>query len=184
MTATNWCLRMRSIFVLLMVLLTGAAQASLVLSPSSTRLSISAGEYVVVSGRITNTTGANLLTTDLFISISGFPFDAIEVTPLLGIPELSLVDRSISPELDLFSLQAADDFIGTLQFDFSVFVEDINGVFSEPVAILVTLDGANANGVPEPTSAALALSALLCLLATGRRARLRRQNKNRLGTMS
>lgn len=146
---------------------TPAAALPLTLSTSQGSAVLTAGDSLLITGQITNVTGVSLLTTELFLSISGNPIDVLDVTPLLGDPELLIADRTVSPVLDLFQISALPDVIGTQVFDLSILLEDVNGNFAETVTFNVTVQ-AGGGQVPEPDTLALALLALAPLVARGR----------------
>lgn len=141
-----------------------AAAAPLSLSTGQSSVLLSAGDSRVITGQITNVTGVSLQSSELLLSITGYPFDVLEVTPLLGDPDLLLADRTISAVLDLFEITALPGVIGTQSFDLSILLEDINGNFADPVVLNVTVQGGGVQ-VPEPDTLALALLALLPLAA-------------------
>ena len=137
-----------------------AAAAPITLTPSQTSVVLDAGDSFVLTGQITNISGVSLLTTEFFLSLSGYPFPATDVTPLLGAPALLLPDRTISPDLDLLMIATLPDILAELNFNLSILLQDINGNFADEVSVAVTVRAAAASDVPEPGTLALALIAL------------------------
>ena len=142
-----------------------AAAAPITLTTTQTSVVLDAGDSVVLTGQITNISGGPLLTTDFFLSLSGYPFPFVDVTPLLGDPEVVIPDRTISPVLDLLMIATLPDLLADLNFDLSILLSDINGNFAEEVLVAVTVRAAAASDVPEPGTLALALIALVPLVA-------------------
>jgi hypothetical protein len=141
-----------------------AVAAPITLSTIQTSVVMDAGDSFVITGQITNISGGPLLTTDFFLSLSGFPFPQIDVTPLLGDPELLIPDRTISPVLDLLMIATLPDLLADLNFNLFILLQDINGNFADEVAVAVTVRAAAASEVPEPGTLALALIALVPLV--------------------
>lgn len=142
-----------------------AAAAPITLTTTQTSVVLDAGDSVVISGQITNVSGGPLLTTDFFLSLSGFPFPYVDATPLLGDPEVVIPDRTISPVLDLLMVVTLPDILADLNFNLSILLSDINGNFADEVSVAVTVRAAAASEVPEPGTFALALIALVPLVA-------------------
>nr|WP_297528774.1 PEP-CTERM sorting domain-containing protein [uncultured Roseateles sp.] len=148
-----------------------AAAAPITLTPTQTSVVLDAGDSIVITGQITNVSGGPLLTTDFFLSLSGYPFPFVDVTPLLGDPEVVIPDRTISPVLDLLMIATLPDLLADLNFNLAILLSDINGNFADEVSVAVTVRAAAASEVPEPGTLALALIALVPLVAgrAGRR---------------
>lgn len=175
MTAIDWLQRGRRAFTRLLLVaassagLVGlsaapAAAAPITLGGTPTSVVLDAGDSVVITGQITNISGGPLLTTDFFLSLSGYPFPFVDVTPLLGDPEVVIPDRTISPVLDLLMIATLPDLLADLNFDLSILLSDINGNFADEVLVAVTVRAAAASDVPEPGTLALALVALVPLV--------------------
>lgn len=141
-----------------------AAAAPITLTTTQTSVVLDAGDSVVITGQITNVSGGPLLTTDFFLSLSGYPFPFVDVTPLLGDPEIVIPDRTISPVLDLLMIATLPDILADLNFNLSILLSDINGNFADEVSVAVTVRAAAASEVPEPGTLALALIALAPLV--------------------
>lgn len=140
------------------------ARAALVVSPKALVLEVAPGAVGIVRGDITNTTGFDLLSTDLFGSFSGFPADALIVDQLLGLTDIAIDDRSIARDLALFSVHLGASAIAGDRYEIEFFFGDINGNFSEAAAVIVDVPQ-----VPEPSVAWLLGSGLLGLAAACRR---------------
>ncbi|WP_377153469.1 hypothetical protein ACFJIX_18310 [Roseateles sp. UC29_93] len=141
-----------------------AAAAPITLTTTQTSVVLDAGDNFVITGQITNVSGGPLLTTDFFLSLSGYPFPYVDVTPLLGDPEVLIPDRTISPVLDLLMIATLPDILADLNFNLFILLQDINGNFADEVSVAVTVRAAAASEVPEPGTLALALIALAPLV--------------------
>jgi hypothetical protein len=142
------------------------AQAALVVSPTSLSLELAPGETGIIRGDITNTTGFDLLSTDLFGSFSGYPSDALVIDQLLGLTDLSIDDRAVTRGLELFSVQLGAGAVAGQSYSIEFFFGDINGNFSPSATVLVTVPGAQP--LPEPGIAWLLGCGMLGLAATSR----------------
>ena len=78
-----------------------AHAAELRITPDVFNLTFVPGPTQVVTGSITNITGVDLLTSDIFFSLSGYPADALTIDVLLGLDPLPLPDRTRTDNLDL-----------------------------------------------------------------------------------
>ncbi|OWQ48963.1 hypothetical protein CDL60_03525 [Roseateles noduli] len=175
MTAIAWLQRGRRAFTRLLLVAASsagllglsaapAAAAPITLSTTQTSVVLDAGDSFVITGQITNISGGPLLTTDFFLSLSGYPFPFVDVTPLLGDPEVAIPDRTISPVLDLLMIATLPDLLADLNFNLSILLSDINGNFADEVSVAVLVRAAAASDVPEPGTLALALIALVPLV--------------------
>src|SRR5687767_6919870 len=71
--------------LILLLVLPLSVRADLILDLSPSSLMATRGETVIFTGKITNTTGFTLSTTDMFLNVSGFdPFALTDITQLLG----------------------------------------------------------------------------------------------------
>lgn len=86
-------------FVALWLLLTAPAVFSyeLTITPTDNATTLAPGDVFAVTGFVTNITQSDLLTTELFLSFSGYPADKLTLNQLLGIPEFTLFDRKYPP---------------------------------------------------------------------------------------
>ena len=90
-----------------------------------------------------------------FFNFSGFDPGVLTITQLVGDPDFVLPNNTISPVVSLFSVTIGPNAsAGT--FAFEAFLQDINNIFSNSVAIQVSV---NAASIPEPST--------LVLLTTG-----------------
>jgi len=150
-----------------------AEPITLLVSPNL--LSGSPGGTLTFTGQITNQTGAVLNASDLFFNFNGFDPAVLTLTQLVGDPDFSLPNNTISQVTNLFSVTiAANVAPGT--YTFEAFIQDINNTFSNTVTINVTVAGA---AVPEP-SAVFLLTTGLSAFGTAflRRHKYRRKVRN------
>ena len=151
-----------SAFVLI-ALISSAARADLLtftISPAS--LVDTPGGTVTFTGTITNDTGVALSATDMFLNFSGFnPLVITSVTQLLGSPDFTLPNMSVSAPVDLFSVAIAPQATsGT--YSLNVSVEDINNNLSNAVTASVAVV------VPEPSTYVLVAIALVAIMVSRR----------------
>ncbi|MDT7838907.1 hypothetical protein [Aquabacterium sp. OR-4] len=147
------------------------AQAALLVTPTGTSIELAPGALSVVRGDITNTTGFDLGSGDLFGSFSGYPSNALIIEQLLGLVPLSIDDRAITRDLELFSVQLGSGALPGQTYTIEFFFGDVNGSFSEVATYSVTV--AQGHSIPEPGMAWLAGISLLGLAAGRRRGSLR-----------
>jgi hypothetical protein len=145
---------------------THAQSLDLELIPSTAHAG--AGDTVTFSGRITNTTGAALLLSEMFLNFIGYDPDVMEFIQVLGDPDSMLPNNTFSAIIPLFRV-----FIGVTaqagQYAFGVSLQDINNFTSGTVEASVTVDAVST--VPEP--------AALVLFATGAGTLLLRRRRRR-----
>lgn len=153
--------------VLLPCTLLPARAGFLTVTPSVSAAPLDIGQTFTIFGKVSNVTGVALRTTDVFLSFSGFPFLALDVNQLLGNPDLALPDRSTSPLLALFDVTVLPGAVPGLSYDLEFFGQDINGVFSAPETIAFSINAPQ--GLPEPGSLLLGLSACAAAMGAGRR---------------
>jgi hypothetical protein len=144
-----------------------AQAASLEFSATLPSAPLSAGERFVVRGQLTNLTGLALQTSELALSFSGYDPLALQFTPLLGDPDISVPDRSISALLDLFETEILDDAMPGADYQFEWFAVDASGVFSPTYLGSVQLSPLNTVALPP----ALLLALLAGTLALKQRRR-------------
>lgn len=146
-----------AVFLVLVLLTPHAARAdSLILNISPTSLAGTPGGTVTFVGSITNTTGATLNATDLFLNFSGFDPAVITTIQLLGTPDFTLPNNTFSPVVNLFSVTLSPGTpAGTYTFD--VFLQDIDNNLSNNVTVSVSVGAA---AVPEPVSLLLLITGL------------------------
>jgi hypothetical protein len=170
--ARTWC----SVFLVpvvvvlasLLIAPMGTRANSLDLAIASTELDAAPGGTVVFTGVITNITGTDLDTTELFFNFSGYDPTNLDVNQILGSTIINLPNFTFSPLTDLFSVGVASEAPLGL-YSFQVQLEDINNDVSAVETVSVNVEGSS-NTVPEPGSAELMLSGLLaCCLAGVRR---------------
>lgn len=135
-----------------------AFAAELRITPDVFNLTFVPGSTQVVKGSITNITGVNLLTSDIFFSLSGYPADALTIDVLLGLDPLPLPDRRRTDTLNFFSITFSDIGAVFAPFTIEALAFDVNGNFAEPFVLNVQ---AQVQGVPEPSSGLLVMAGLL-----------------------
>ena len=99
----------RLLFVLAVVLLGSAALNAdnlsfNILNPN--RFGV-AGEVFTFDGTITNNTGIDLNSTDLFLDFSGYDPDNVTLDQLLGLTDFTIPNGSTSQVVDLFTFTLA-----------------------------------------------------------------------------
>ena len=144
-----------SLVLVTLVLATTAKAEPITLLVNPSSLSGSPGTTLIFTGQITNQTGAPLNASDLFFNFNGFDPAVLTITQLVGDPEFTLPNNTISPVVSLFTVTiVANASPGTYAFE--AFLQDINNTFSNSVTVQVVVDSA---AVPEPST--------LLLLTTG-----------------
>ena len=155
--------------VLLMMSAPGAAHAqALGLELAPVEAEGSAGDTVVFSGRITNTTGSPLLASEMFLNFLGYDPDAFVFIQMLGEPDFSLPNNTFSAFVPLFRLFIAPTApVGT--YSFGVFLQDVNDVTSGTVTASINVVALST--VPEPASFLLIATGYAGLMLRRRRRR-------------
>ena len=76
-----------------------AKALELQITPDITAVNLDIGDTFTVLGRVTNITGVDLRTTDIFLNFSGYPDAVLELTQLLGDPDCPTYRRhwNVSP---------------------------------------------------------------------------------------
>lgn len=169
------CLRAACAVVALTCLVNPAWSISVELVPDQLTVELSDGDSLVITGALTNLSGAALQSSDIFLSISNYPFDELSVIPLLGDPDIRIPDRTVFSGLRLFELIAHPTMAGDQRFDLEFFASTAGGLFSTPQTINVVLRGASV----VPVASSLALFALGMALLTAS-LQLRRIGPDRL----
>lgn len=162
-------LNIKSLLIIAVMYLSFAAPSQafvLQISPASTSATMSVGQSFVVTGQITNTTGADLWATDIFFSFSGYDPSFIEIEQLLGLDDFALPDRSISGEVDLFRIFAIGQPGSMAPIPVDFFAMDVNGIITTSSTFNVVID--SPVGVPEPAALSLVLLGLFALLSMTR----------------
>ena len=157
---------------LLLAGLLPAQAIELRVTPALSSVTLTPGERVIVAGTITNLTGTDLLTNDIFLSFSAYAPDYLQIDQLLGLDEFALPDRTISDEIALFSIIALGAPAGATTLPFEFFAIDINGVVStaQTFVVVIAADTPPAD-VPEPAMALLFLMGAGCLYIRTRQRR-------------
>lgn len=157
----------RLLFVLAVVLLGSAALNAdnlsfNILNPN--RFGV-AGEVFTFDGTITNNTGIDLNSTDLFLDFSGYDPDNVTLDQLLGLTDFTIPNGSTSQVVDLFTFTLATTApAGTYPAD--VVLQAVTGDIAGPQTVTVTT-------VPEPGSLTLLAAGLPALLLGGFRRKLK-----------
>jgi hypothetical protein len=133
---------------------------SLDLALTSSVASGQPGGTVVFSGVITNTTGIDLSSTDLFLNFAGFDPTNLDVNQILGSTIFSLPNFTFSPNVDLFSVAIAAGAPAGI-YTFQAQLEDINNDVSKVET--VSVDVLRSNAVSEPSSGLLLICGLVAL---------------------
>lgn len=164
----RWLVRAVGVCLLLGGLGTAARAGELVVTPDFFDLSLTPGQPLILKGAITNTTGFDLRSHEVFFSISAYPEDLLTIDILLGLTDIALLDRTRVCDLDLFALTLVDTGAPLESFSFDVSAFDVNGNFAQTFTLNVQV----AQGVPEPATWALLLLAGLLLRTQHSRSRL------------
>jgi hypothetical protein len=121
------------------------------------------GNALTFDGRITNTTGAALHASDLFLNFDAFdPAILTNINQLLGDTDFLLPNNTISPVVPLFDLVLGAG-TGPGVYSISVSLIDINNDLSNAVMGTVTV-GAAVPSVPEPSTILLLVPGLSFLI--------------------
>jgi hypothetical protein len=115
------------------------------------------GSFVVFQGTITNNTGSDLAAADLFLNSFGFDPDVVSITQLLGNPDFTIQTGTTSLVTDLFSFSISNAAAINTMYFASVFLQDINNNFTDPVDVSVTAT----SPIPEPGTFILIACGLL-----------------------
>jgi PEP-CTERM motif-containing protein len=137
----------------IVVLAPASARAALILDVNPLSISAGPGQVVTFKGRITNTTGATLRATDLFLNFSAFDPAAItDVTQLLGTPDFTLPNNTFSALVDLFQITLAAT-APQGRYGIDVALQDVRNNMSNVVHAV-----AQVGAVPEPSTVMLLLA--------------------------
>jgi hypothetical protein len=124
------------------------------------------GERFVVRGQLTNLTGQALRTSEVGLSFAAFDPMALQITPLLGDPDVNVPNRSLSALLDLFEVEVLLTATAGVNYSFEWFGFDASGVFSP-----VYQGSVQVAGSPVPLPSTLLLAAMAAALALRQGAR-------------
>jgi hypothetical protein len=122
------------------------SQTALTLELTTSSASLSPGGTIVFTGVITNTTGSDLQSTDLFLNFSGFDPNALTLNQILGSTAFDLPNFTFSPTVDLFSVAIAGNAPPGI-YSFTVQLEDVNNDLSNSETVNVNV---NTSTTPEP----------------------------------
>ena len=133
------------------------------------------GTTELFAGTITNGTGIDVLTSDLFLNFSGFDASVVSLTQLLGTPDFLIAAGTTSALTNLFDFDLNFGALVPATYFADVVLEDGSNNLSDTVTVSVRT-------VPEPGSAALVGMGLLAgWLARRRSAGNVNANKTGLG---
>ena len=142
-----------------------APAALLSITPVAQQITLVPGAGWDARGTITNLSGVDLLTTDIFLEFSAYPHNVLAPRQRLGAIEFTVGNRTVSDVTELFHVDLSPDAVRGMVYSLDVFAVDVHGNFSEP-ATYAFLAGAPAGAVPEPpTAPLLAAAAVFALLA-------------------
>jgi hypothetical protein len=131
------------------------SNAGLILTLNPDSENAQAGDIVIFTGSIVNTTGVPLNASDLFLNFSGGDPGLTEINQLLGLTDFTLPNNTFSPQIDLFSATISPSLSpGTYTLFLSL--EDINNDLSDLVSAQVEISGSAAS-VPDSNSSLVAL---------------------------
>lgn len=120
--------------------------------------SASPGETVVFSGNISNNTGFDLESTDLFLDFLAYDFIYITPNQELGFVPFLIPNFTESGNVALFNVEIAP-FIVPDTYYLSVLLQDINGNLTDAIDVAIIV-----SEIPEPSVAILLLFGLITLL--------------------
>jgi hypothetical protein len=97
------------------------------------------GSTAVVSGRITNTIGAGLNASDLFLNFSEFqPTAFSDITQTLGDPDFTLPNNTRSSVVTLFTITTSPDVLPGV-YPVTLTLQDVNNNIGSTVTISITV---------------------------------------------
>lgn len=129
-----------------------------ILNPNQTG---SAGDVITFQGTITNNSGADLDSTDLFLDFFGYDPMNVQLDQLLGMTSFTIPDGTTSPVVDLFTFSLATT-AGPGTYWADVVLQDASGDASDTNVVSVTI-------TPEPSSIALMLAGACGILLLRKR---------------
>lgn len=145
------------------------AGAGLVFTISANSVPADSTGLATFSGQITNQTGVDLSSTDLFLNFSGFdPIAVSSITQVLG--SFTLPDTITSPIEQLFAVQMSTS-AASGSYPIDVSLQDINNNLSNSITVNVVVSGSAS--VPEPGGVTFILIAGLAAAVAGRPHRTR-----------
>lgn len=130
---------------------------SLDLAFTSASATVQPGGTVDFFGVITNTTGSDLDSTELFLNFNGFDPTNLDVNQILGSTIFDLPNFTFSPSVDLFSVTIANGAPAGV-YSLEVQLEDVNNDVSNVETVDVNV--MSNNTVAEPSSGLLMLCGL------------------------
>ncbi|MFB9241056.1 PEP-CTERM sorting domain-containing protein [Massilia antarctica] len=149
------------------------APASLLsMTPTVQTITLAPGSAWDAMGTITNLSGFDLLSSEIFLEFSAYPHTVLAPQQRLGGIEFTIGDRTVSGLAELFHVDIAPDAVRGLAWSMDVFAADVHGNFSDPTTFSFLIDGP-AVVVPEPSTLPLLAAGLAALLAGAGLARQR-----------
>jgi len=140
--------------------ITLATASAISLQLGSDSLSTQPGGTVTFQGTVTNDSGQDLTASDFFFNFGGYDPAAIDPIQELGtVSDFLIPNGATSPLVTLFDVTVVSSKPGTLQFPFSVQLEDINSDLSATENAVV-VSASVAATVPEPATMPLVAVAL------------------------
>ena len=115
------------------------------------------GDVITFTGTITNNSGVDLDSTDLFLNFSGFDPVNVTLDQLLGLTPFTIPNGTTSPVEDLFTFTLGSS-AGPGTYPADVVLQDAVGDISPTQTVTVTI-------VPEPGSLSLMAGGLSALIA-------------------
>lgn len=157
-----------------------APAALLTITPTEDSVILAPGSGWDARGLITNLSGADLLTTEIFFEFSGYPHDVLAPRQTLGGIEFTIGNRTVSDLTDLFHVEILPDAASGVTYVMDVFAVDVHGNFSEQ-ATYSFLVAASPAALPEPSTPTLLAAAAAALLGAAWLARRRAPHLNASG---
>lgn len=173
--------RLATLLAALTVFWSAPAPASLLsITPDVRSVTLAPGAAWDATGTITNLSGFDLLSTEIFLEFSAYPHATLAPYQRLGGVEFTIGDRTISRLTELFHVDIAPDAARGLAWSMDVFAADVRGNFSDVTTYSFYIDGP-AVAVPEPSTLPLLAAGFIALLAGAGLARPRTVHPGRSG---
>ncbi|RSZ57369.1 PEP-CTERM sorting domain-containing protein [Massilia atriviolacea] len=143
-----------------------ACAAPLTLTPVAYNVTLAPGAGWDAMGTITNLSGNDLLSTEIFLEFSAYPHAVLAPRQRLGGIEFTIGNRTISEVTALFHVDILPEAVGGTRYWLDVFALDVHGNVSEPATYAFLVEAPAV--VPEPSTVSLLAAALLAAAGLAR----------------